>query len=351
MIGYLMFGGIGDAIMNFPIIKRVQEVFNDRVRVYYVEANAEPILRLLDNVELDCIGLQDFPPLYRDITRFQACDLIFMSRLERDNDNRLNYFFAIDESWLSFVREARDRYFVNLERQYGQKIRHFDDRADVNLVRFMAEREDYYADVRSLGFDVGYNDVEIPISEKSEMWHSVHGPGEKYAVIHDSSLPCTMEDGTVVPHGTTRSWYPDRWEAVAKVLSEEHGLCVYHMTRKGQKLVEGANSHFSVIPKDADFFDYLTFISHSTIYIGTDSWPGHAAIFLNNPKFVLLKGAVGKSWDHHCRYAKIIRKGFCQACEYCSLDLSICLFGNGSKRCMDLITVEDVSDAVIELLR
>jgi ADP-heptose:LPS heptosyltransferase len=120
--------------------------------------------------------------------------------------------------------------------------------------------------------------------------------------------------------------------------------------RPGHELLTGAIPHTDVLGKKMSFYEVLSLIANSRLYIGTDSWPGHAAIYQRAPSYILLKGAVSKRWDHKEKYSDTIREGNCQFCERFVSHLGTCAFNPVEKECMKLITVEKVIERIDKAL-
>ena len=127
-----------------------------------------------------------------------------------------------------------------------------------------------------------------------------------------------------------------------------------HLRTSGQELFAGCEDCAEVLGRELDgatpkFADYLGLLARCSLYVGTDSWPAHAAIKLPRTRFVLLKGAVSKRWDHEGRFSRIIRKSGCQACEGLPGGYEEC-FWKRERECMRSISVDEVEQASLEEL-
>lgn len=342
MIAFCMGGGIGDAILCVPVIRRMQSTFDEPIVVFYCDGNLTPILGTIPDVELRFFETYWWDSQLECVKNAVSdCSLIIWNRFESDNDEKCNYFYANDEKWLPFVRMKREEYRRNLSSELGREIGDLEEEVSRGLMFELSGDSNFYSDWNRFGIDVSYDDVHMDIPVEFEEKHagaiSKLGP---YAILHDSRLP---EDGKSRPHWI-KCWYTERWNQLSSHLSSEYGLCVVQMRSDLSPMFSGTICHEDIIGGDATFFDYLTLVKNSSLYVGTDSWPAHAAVFLKNPVFVILKGPSVRRWDHFNRYASILRKGNCQGCEYISLD--DCIFGSGARWCMDSIGIEDVKKVI-----
>ena len=336
MIGYILTGGIGDAILSLPVIEKISSILGEKVIVVCFDPLVIQIFKY-SNVEVR----------YKEITTFDIpqtiynilpdCSLAIWNRFEDDNDGFSSYFYALNKEKIDFVRKIRKVYYENLSKVIKRNVTNLKDEVLKGILQFFSSEENYYVDWNRFGIDVSYDDLNIPIPDcvvlRNKSYVESIGP---YCIVHDSKM--------FSPIQKLKSWYPDRWERVIDFIQKELKIKVVHIHDSGQKIFPLTISHFDVIGTDAKFFDYLYLLSKAKFYVGTDSWPGHVAPFFPDVKFILLKGAVAKRWDHLRKYSTIIRKGNCQCCEYTLLEK--CVFQNGLKTCMDKIIVEDVVNEI-----
>jgi ADP-heptose:LPS heptosyltransferase len=340
MIGYISTGGIGDAILSLPVIEKLKSYFNDEVVVLCFDVNSIPLFQSTRNSVI-CHNTKKLLSLDESYIFLKGCSLAVWNRFETDNDGFNNYFYALDSSKLSIVREMREKYHKNLSNFLGRQVYDLRKEDQFSLITLFSSEENYYIDWNRFGINVSYNDLKpnIPQDVIDKNSKNVDHLGE-YCIVHDSRLYSSIQN--------IKSWYFDRWQSVVDFILKNTGIKVVQFHDRKQVLFNGAISYTDVISSEAQFFDYLYLLSRAKFYVGTDSWPGHAAIFLPEVKFILLKGAVSKRWDHMKRYSSIIRKGKCQACEYISLEE--CTFGNGQKGCMKEIEVDDVVNEIRKIV-
>jgi len=338
MVGFCISGGIGDAILLSPIICRIRDTFSG-VEVAVFDPN---IVTIIELIGVKCHLIDSFIHLSADdmvsgthsFLKSRGCSLAIWNCFRTDHDGFCNHFFALDSSFKELVSEKRFLYYKSLSEVMGKQISPV-RRTDYNLevARFLCSEKDYFADWKRYGFKVSHEDVTLKVPNINNEALEKLSP---YCIVHDSKLDFNNVNGSI------KAWFPDRWDEISEYLSTK--MNVIHFNNKNQKVFKGCIPVVEVLPEKRNFWDYFDFIRKSFLYVGTDSWPGHTAIFLPENKFLILKGAVSYRWDHFLKYSSIIRKGKCQCCEYLSLEK--CIFGNGKKCCMEQITVNDVKENI-----
>jgi ADP-heptose:LPS heptosyltransferase len=336
-VGFILTGGIGDAILWIAVAKKIQEMFDGDFVLLYFNNHMEPIVNTLENAETRFREI-DYWGTSEDTvkTNLSDCDLVVWNRFERDNDGLCNFFYAVNEEFIPYVRDKRAEYMANLSKDLGREVKSIDEEIYNGLIHILVNEDDYFIDARRFGIDVSYEDVNIDIPDATiEKHDDMIRQFDPYVILHDSRLDN-------IHH--LKSWDFDKWNELSNNLSENMSCNIVHLLSSNQGAFDKSIIHSKIIGDDATFFDYLYLLKRSSLYIGTDSWPAHAAIFLPDTEFVFLKGPSSKRVDHMGKYSSIIRKGKCQACEYISLDK--CILGRGTKKCMNSISVEEVINII-----
>lgn len=335
MIVYCQTGGIGDAIMGTAVIAGLRKRYGDVVVVHFEDLVQQVIPESEKFPQDQVLDLADVGKYYPDAS------LAVINKFRKDNDGQLSYFYALDADMIQHVRTLRRIYLNGLAVDMGlnKLIGSIDEIDRLNLLRWMGSEDDYFADWHRYALLTGYDSVRL-----DHPFHSIPKAEDlgEFAIVHDSRLPGPSGRSSYV----MKAWYPNRWSVFCSRLKKK--MRIVQIMGGDQPLFEGAIPHTEIIGDKAVFQDYLNLLRMSRVYIGTDSWPAHAAICINDVKFVLLKGAVSKRWDHGGRYSRIIRVGDCQACEGPRGANSTCLWRAGSQQCMNMITADMVYDAVIE---
>ena len=330
MVGFLVAGGIGDSILSLAMVGKLEDMFGEVVIVCF-DRSLVPILSYRGN-KVRCLHLTNMASVSVAYDLIKDCSLAVWNRFECDNDGLSNYFYSLDKSTASIPQTMLGIYKKNLSKELGREVKSLEEEVRNGIMTLFSSEENYYSDWNRYGFDVSYDDVfiSVPYSviHKNKSKSDFIG---KYSIVHDSRIFSSLQN--------MKSWEEDKWKHVVDYLkSIGHSVICFH--NKGEKTIGNSFSCYDYLPEDFTFFDFLYLLSRSSIYVGTDSWPAHAAIFLQGPKFILLKGAVSKRWDHFRKYSTIIRKGRCQSCEYISLEK--CIWQFGRKTCMKNISSSDV---------
>lgn len=335
MIVFCLTGGIGDAIMGTAVIAGLKKRYGT-VKVVHFEDLVQQVVPESERFPQDQLfDLADVGRHYPD------AQLAVINKFRKDNDGHLSFFYALNESMLSHVRMLRRIHLSGLASDMRRKrpLKSIGELDQLTLLRWMGAEDDYFADWCRYALSTGYDEVRLEHPFRSIAEAESLGD---FAIVHDSRLPG--------PDGRSsylmKAWFPARWNALCSRLSKK--MPVVQIMSGDQLLFDGAVPHTDIIGADAVFTDYLNLLKMSRVYVGTDSWPAHAAICIRGPRFVVLKGAVAKRWDHGGRYSRIIRMGDCQACEGPRGANSSCFWRNGSHQCMDLITVDLVYNTVME---
>lgn len=343
MVGFCLSGGIGDAILLLPVIQKLNSLYSG-VEVVVYDQN---IVVIIESIGVKCHLIEDYKRLSvsewvlmtHNLLRSRGISLAVWSSFKTDHEGLCGLFLAVEDSAKKLVEDKRRLYYENLSKAIGKTVSSLKPRDNnLDVVKFMSEEKDFFAEWKRYGIDVSHSDVFLNSPDiKNEALDKL----SPYCILHDSKM---ATDTTFC----SKSWYLDRWEALVPYLKSRN-FNVIHFQSRDQSLFKGCLSSNDLLPEKRNFWDYLDFLKRSSLYIGTDSWPGHAAIVLKDNKFIILKGSVCYKWDHFSKYSTVIRKGKCQCCEYLSLEK--CVFGNGQKGCMDKISINDVKEKIDLLSR
>lgn len=342
MIAFCMGGGIGDAILCLPVIETLKKKFGEKFVIFYCDKNLTPILETIQDVELRFFETYWWDSQLACVKNAVSdCDLVIWNRFEYDNDGECNYFYANDPKWIPFTREMREIYRKSLSLELGRPIGRLQDEVARGLMLQLANDSNYYSDWLRFGIKISYDEVHMEVPDEVKKTHfQKFSDFGKFVILHDSRLPETNKKR---PHWI-KCWYLDRWNELSASLTKQYNCKIVQMRSDLSPKIDGTISHEEIIGDKATFFDYLYLLERCFLYVGTDSWPAHASVFMPHVSFVILKGPSVRRWDHLNAYTSIIRKGNCQGCEYVSLDE--CVFGAGSRTCMDMIDVESVFEKV-----
>jgi hypothetical protein len=335
LIAFFQTGGLGDAILGIAPMKKLVENYGNVIFLYY-DHLVPQVMQGIDGI-VSMRMVKETRPTIGELRRIvPEANMIVANKFMRDHEGMMNFFVPLDEEMEHEAQLRREVHNKAFYRDFGCSMH--EPSIAMRIISMMNSESNYFSEWHRYGMDVRYEDVNVPIHQYTteRNFKSISNIGD-YVIVHDSRL---------LP-GTNymKAWDVDKWGELCGRLSS-HSLSVIQFVSPGQELFSDCViPHYDIIGRDAMFQDYLDLLSGASLYIGTDSWPGHAAVFTNGPQYILLKGSVSKRWDHDGRFSKIIRKGRCQACEGPPSAVHSCLWGlDGS--CMSSISVEDVMRAV-----
>lgn len=343
MIGFFQTGGIGDAILGTSIARNLHKLYGE-ISVLYCDRLVPQVYQGMEfissMIKIDmkkCQSQSDLSNLMKDY------EFVVFNKFRKGIDGNLNFFVPVSKESFGLCEEYRKKYTESLSNDIGMKISDVSDVPKLRLISFFNSETNYFSDWNRYGVKCGYDDVKVDLYDYTKKYFSESKIPSKFIIIHDSRFPVNGKSQYLM-----KSWNVDKWKKLCERISCDFNMPIVQILSPGQStFCDGIIPHYELIGKDAIFQDYLYLLSKSSVYIGTDSWPSHAAIFTRDPKYILLKGSVSRRWDHGGKYSSILRIGECQACEGALIDTSKCAWYDGH-RCMDNITVDIVYE---ELLR
>jgi hypothetical protein len=345
MIAFFQTGGIGDAILGTSIVRKLAEMYGD-VCVLYCDHLVPQVYQGMEFIasvrRVDMAVCRTYEGL---VSALPGVDFAVFNKFRRGIDGKLNFFHPISSSSADLCREYGNRYVRALSADMGREIGDLSQVNPLSLVTFFNSETDYFADWRRYGIGCGYGGVGVDVYPYTADRNAGAKWPEKFVVFHDSRLPVRGRSPYLM-----KAWKADRWRSLCDMVDEKLGIPIVQILSEGQEpFAPGVIPHTGLIGRDATFQDYLYLLSRASAYVGTDSWPAHAAIFIREPGYVLLKGAVSRRWDHDGMFSRILRIGPCQSCEGPGSSTSTCLYPAGHP-CMDLITPEMVFGKLQEVV-
>jgi ADP-heptose:LPS heptosyltransferase len=341
MIGFFVQGGIGDAILAQPVLKKLKETYSDDICLFYFnDLVAQVLEHNFEDASLFVRAKSD-KRQWRDQVYKQAedlgCDFVFSNILIKDHEGFLNQFYAIKPAFMELERQKRQVYLSNLSERIGFEIKNVKDHL-FDVMRQYSIEDNCYVDINAFGINVSYDDMILDVPQiyydKIQHWLDEN---PKFAIVHDSSMPSFEGKARML----MRSWELDRWNEVSKALVNK-GFKVVQLTGDGYPIFEGAVTQKEAVGDKMQFYTILALLSRCDLYVGTDSWPNSAAVYHRQPKYIVMKGPSVRRWDHQYKYADIVRSGSCQGCESYVASLDSCHFQEQKKLCMTSITAEQV---------
>jgi len=345
MVVFFQTGGIGDTILGTAVIKCLNRYYGEKIGVLCLNPLVAQALIGVNYISFVKQVRPDQCRTMEDLERVcPEAELIIFNKFRRDMDGQLNFFCPIGDKYIENSRSFRQKFIKSVNDDLHTKATRLEDIAPLKLIRHFNNEEDYFSDWRRYGLDVSYDEVGLDIYDYTIERNAENLPSD-YFIVHDTKLP-TMSGRSVYP---IKAWYANEWSKLCNMLHQD-GRKIVQIVGADQPLFNHAIPHYDIIGHDAMFQDYLHLLSESKMYIGTDSWPAHAAIFIQKPEYLLLKGAVSRRWDHGGSYSNIIRVGKCQACEGPPTSAHKCIWEAGNHSCMTKITAEMVMSKIKEIV-
>jgi ADP-heptose:LPS heptosyltransferase len=180
---------------------------------------------------------------------------------------------------------------------------------------------------------VGDFAMECTLSEKEERTgKTLKGQFKKYVTIHPKA-----------GWSQYKNWYNDRW-----------GEVVEHLFKKGYVTVLLGHIDDPLLVNVVDFRGHsvkeaVAAIKYADLHMGIDSFTNHASVIVETPA-VIVFGSTSPTGSGYDQNVNIYKDLECQPCykEYSSPEQKkVCPF---NKKCMDLISVQEVIEAIDKLL-
>lgn len=174
---------------------------------------------------------------------------------------------------------------------------------------------------------------------ESDAWFEARGVGREQRVV-------AINAGA--SYGASKLWVPDRFEAVARILRERHGVAVVFLSGPGEvdmvRQIAGASGALAAIDPVLPVGMVKPMVARSSVLITTDSGPRHVAVALDVPVVCLIGPNDPRYTAYGLDKTELIRKDLeCSPCNQ-----KVCPLGH--RHCMTTIEVDEVLRAVERLL-
>jgi len=176
-------------------------------------------------------------------------------------------------------------------------------------------------------------EMECTLSEREEeLGEHFKWKYKKYATLHAK--------GGWSPY---KNWYNDRWEAVVEELFKK-GIVTVQIAHSDDPLIKGTIDFRGNSVKSA-----IAVIKYASFHMGVDSFSNHASSAVKTPAVILFGSTspIGSGYEQNVNIYKSLT---CQPCykehAWSKDHNNPCPY---DKKCMDLITVEEVIARVFEL--
>ena len=295
MVAFFLTGGVGDAILSTAVIKELSALYGPLLALNFNRLAQQVLEGQPGIAEVRHMAAHECRSMAKIAAACPEAEMVVFNKFRVDHQGRLNFFCPLSESMHAEAESRRGMYMEALRRQARVTASGIEQIDTYRLLTFFNSEQSYFADWNRYGIMASYENVGlIPVAGKPSRVSKIPNLG-RYAIVHDSKFPDVTGKTTYV----TKAWYGPRWSVLCRRLKSELGMDnIVQMCGLDQALFDSsAVKSEDVLGVGAEFWDYLELVRRSALYVGTDSWPGHAAILLKEkPAFVILKGAVSRRW-------------------------------------------------------
>jgi len=337
-------GAAGDVIRTLPALRALRNNLPEAYIAWLVEDRAASILE--NHPDLDAIWIV---PRKRWAQRWLGVSTIkemwrFIRNIRRQAfDVALDFHGLFKSGLITFLSGAPAR--AGFSRQFTREGNHLFMNRHIALPNKKINRvERNLRLVQAFGLDVKEHDPIIPIAPRDRAFVDSIIPPDPRAtcgpriVIHPGSSPST-------PY---KRWEWRRFAHLADILIQKYGGKIFFTAGSDEKelverIVEAMKESQYVVCRTETLTQLAELMRRCDLYIGNDTAPMHLASFMGTPVIALLGPTDPIENAPYGKAASIVlRKDVpCSPCRKRECDNLIC---------MDAIAVEDVLEAVEQIL-
>lgn len=317
-VGYIISGGIGDALMAYPALQLIRRTLPNASIAVYIPAQKYSVVKALFT---DCNLISYLPGLpfvFSSVWRIKSYDVVLTNTTS---------VFKLSVEIAAFFMGAMKFGF----RYKEDKVR---NRLYTNSLVYsdtMHEAEQNLQLVaHALSVDYHSSDVFYPVAENRQ-----HPPLAKNIVIHPGS-----------EKGYERKQWPLQYYKALVTTLVEKGYTVTMLLGPSERLLKDTlkGERGITMPSSPSAGEAIEALKNAQLFIGNDSGPAHIAAFLGTPALVLF----GPTDPARCRPLSAQVKTV-----YAHIDCSPCHFTDvqcTDNRCMQAISVEQVLKEIEQIL-
>ena len=324
---------IGDLLFSTPVFQAIKKAYPHAKLDVLVSKKNKEIVK--DNPFIDGIMTYDAPWFKRKSKRLiKLREYIGLAKTLSREKYDIGIDLRGDLRHIALMLLAAVKYKVGygitgggflLNREAGYRPQAHEVEHNLHLLKAIAIKSAYK-----------YKRSEFFISDKhkdfAESFCSRHGLG--------------VEDFIVCIHPgagyLSKRWLPKKWAQAIDRLSQEFKAKIIIVGAKGEKVLlnnikEVAGAGIIDAVGETSLGELAALLKRASLFIGTDSGPGHIASAVGVPSVILYSGTNdSKQWMPLSEKTVIIQKDIpCRGCERLKCANNIC---------MDLITVDEVME-------
>lgn len=321
---------VGDVLLATPAVK-VLRAWYPHSRISFLTETVPAVL-LQGNPHLDVVlirnpkgGLRQDSKLLRAI-RAARYDLV------------IDFFCNPRSAWLSLFTGAPYR-IANYHAGRAWCYTHTPVIPDEN--RYAAE--DKLALLRAIGVTGALHPPIIRVTAEAKRYIDNFFRGQ--GIIPGGKLPIISIDAT--SRRQARRWRPERYAQLADRLAERYAARVIFIWGPGEKefvqalVARGQCQHLLACP--TDLMQLAALLAQSHLHVGNCSAPRHIAVAVGTPSLTIMGPTSPAHWTFPAPQHQVIQGNVpCLGCQQRACQ---------THECMNSLTVEEVEQAAVQLLR
>lgn len=325
-------GGIGDAVLTFPMIRALREHFRDaHIDVLGEKRN---------------VGVYRLNGWVRDTFRYDESPFRFPLTLRRLRDRR--YDVVIDTEQYHYLSTIVANYInpshicgfdtLGRGRFHTHRVHYIDTTYEIHLFLNLAAA----LVGRPLAFD-----AERPFLEIDPQW----GEWAASVLPNPKNRPIVViVPGASTPH---KYWPPDRYAAVADWLVREGNFVVilggFDTLAAAHRIAGNHDPRYVLnLAGKTSLAQTAGILQHASLYVSSDTGALHIAYGVGVPTVHMFGSGIMEKWAPPGRRYVVVNKGLpCSPCTRYGFTPP-CPYGVA---CMDAITVDDVIHAIQDVQR
>ena len=344
----LQLAGIGDLVLATPTLKALRTRFKDAyIGLLVISRTAQLIKGCPDIDDLFVLDIRDTS--LRNLLKKGAFIKVYKTTKEL-RKKRFDMLINLEHisSWIGSFKIAVLFWLIGAKYRVGRDtdkrgfFLNFKIRENSNEPKHAVEANLDVA--RALGANIEKITLEVPIFEEDKTYISNFLAQRG---VSDTDLLVGLNPGTYRPYGR---WFKERWTQLAHWLIEERGYKVIITGGEGERemINEIANlteKKSAITATDFTLKQFSALLERLNLFIASDTGPMHIAAAMQPPLIALFgPGDIHKFSPYcHSNNCMVVRKEVdCQRPCY--------KFRCNDRKCMELITIDDVINAVKRVL-
>lgn len=342
----LRLSAVGDVLRTLPAVKALRDYFPSSHITWVVEEPSKTLLESQPEIDQVIVfprkrwteGMKSMGKVWRT---FKEMGQFILELRKQKFDFVLDFHGIIKSGMISFLSGSPKR--IGYDRESSREGNFLFSNIKVKLPKEKISRyQRNFALLKGLEMEVDQIDsrLHIPTKDK-EVIDSFFNkldtpPGKPYIAIHPGTNPKAL----------FKRWMPDCYVELADRLVRELGATVIFTWGSGElESVEAIRKEMkepSVLgPKTESLTELAELLRRCHLYVGGDTGPTHIASLMGTPVVVIYGPTDPVFHEPLGRHRKVRKETGCNPCRNRSCQ---------DRKCLKMITVEDVFKATKEIL-